>query len=163
MKLSDAATNGGNDMANFRIGIACATMLGIGAAGAAAADERDGMFIIHALDQPHEEAAALVRAFTESGDDWLFLAEFGLAGGSVTALKICYPAIGPDIVAAGMHTMAMMPCGHLAFYDDDGQPTLSMLDLSFMTVLDPHPRLQDAAATAGPAFAAMLSDVLGVD
>lgn len=142
--------------------IALSATLGAGLAGAAAAEEH-GMFIIHALDQPPGEAAALVRAHAEAEDDWLFLAEFGLAGGSVTALKICYPEIGPDIVAAGMHTMAMMPCGHLAFYDDDGQSMLSMLHPAFMSELDPHPRLEDAVATVTPAFAEMLSEVLGVN
>ena len=131
--------------------------------GPVAAEGPGDLFIIHQLDQPPEAAAAQVRAFTEAEEDWLFLAEFGLAGGQVTALKICYPAIGPDIVAAGWHTMAMMPCGHLAFYEEDGQSMLSMLDMDFMTTLDPHPRLENAAATARPAFAAMLSDVLGVE
>ncbi len=131
--------------------------------GPATAQNPGDLFIIHELDQPPEAAAAQVRFHTEAEEDWLFLAEFGLAGGSVTALKICYPAIGPDIVAAGMHTMAMMPCGHLAFYEEDGQSMLSMLDMAFMTTLDPHPRLEDAAATARPAFAAMLADVLGVE
>lgn len=120
-------------------------------------------FIIHELDQSPEAAAAMVRFHAETEDDWVFLAEFGLADGRITALKICYPAIGPDFAAAGMHTAAMLPCGHLAFYEEDGQPTLSMLDMSFMTTLDPHPRLEDAAATARPAFAEMLSEVLGVD
>ncbi len=129
--------------------------------GPAAAEGPGELFILHELDQPPEAAAAQVRLHTEAEDDWLFLAKFRLAGGSVTALKICYPAIGPDIVAAGMHTMAMMPCGHLAFYEEDGQSMLSMLDMAFMTTLDPHPRLEDAVATARPAFAAMLSDVLG--
>ena len=131
------------------------------AAPATVAEPGD-LFIIHPLDQPPEVAAAMVRDHTEAADDWLFLAEFTLAGGRVTALKICYPAIGPDVVAAGMHTFAMMPCGHLAFYEEDGQSMLSMLDMDFMTTLHPHPRLEDAAATARPAFAAMLSDVLGV-
>lgn len=131
--------------------------------GPAVAEEPGDLFIIHELDQPPEAAAAQIRSYTEAEDDWLFLAEFGLAGGSVTALKICYPAIGPDVVAAGMHTMAMMPCGHLAFYEEDGQSMLSMLDMDFMTTLNPHPRLEDAVATARPAFAAMLSDVLGVE
>lgn len=81
----------------------------------------------------------------------------------MTALKICYPEIGPNVVAAGMHTMAMMPCGHFDFYDDDRQSTMSMLDLSFMTALEPHPALENAVATASPAFAEMLSDVLGID
>ena len=120
-------------------------------------------FIIHTLDHPPEAAASLVRFHTEAEDDWLFLAEFTLAGGSVTALKICYPVIGPDVVAAGLHTMAMMPCGHLAFYEEDGQSTLSMLDMAFMTTLYPHPRLEEAVRTARPAFAALLSEVLGVE
>lgn len=132
------------------------------AAPAAAADPGD-LFILHELDQPPETAAAMVREHAEAADDWLFLAEFTLAGGRVTALKICYPAIGPDIVAAGMHSFAMMPCGHLAFYEEDGRSMLSMLDMDFMTTLYPHPRLEDAAATARPAFAEMLSDVLGVE
>lgn len=142
--------------------IATAATAGLLLVGSATAQTLEH-FIIHTLDYPPEEAAAMVRSHAESEDDWLFLAEFGLAGGSVTALKICYPAIGPDVVAAGMHTMAMMPCGHLAFYEEDGQSTLSMLDLSFMTTLYPHPRLDDAVATARPAFAAMLSEVLGVE
>lgn len=128
-----------------------------------AAAEPSDMFIIHTLDHPPEVAAEMVRSHTEGAEEWLFLAEFRLAGGSVTALKICYPEIGPDVVAAGMHTMAMMPCGHLAFYEEDGQSTLSMLDMSFMTTLYPHPRLENAVATARPAFAEMLAEVLGVD
>ena len=131
-------------------------------AGTATAEPGD-LFIIHELDQPPAAAAAQVRFFTETEEDWLFLAEFDLAGGAVTALKICYPAIGPDVVAAGMHTMAMMPCGHLAFYEEEGQSMLSMLDMSFMTTLDPHPRLEDAVTTARPAFADMLSEVLDVE
>ena len=135
------------------------------AAAPAIATESDdaGLFIVRQLEQPPQEASALVRNYAQMNDDWLFLAEFGLAGGQVTALKICYPEIGPDIVAAGMHAMAMMPCGHFAFYEEDGQSMMSMLDLSFMTTLDPHPALEDARATASPAFAAMLADVLGVD
>jgi len=132
-------------------------------AGTAAADENHEYFIIHELDHPPEAAASMVRFHTETEDDWLFLSEFGLAGGEVIALKICYPAIGPDIMAAGMHTMAMMPCGHLAFYEEDGQSKLSMLDPAFMTTLDPHPRLEDAVNTVRPAFEEMLSEVLGVD
>jgi small ligand-binding sensory domain FIST len=138
------------------------TVCGLLLAHAAAADPGDH-FIIHDLDHPPEAAASLVRFHTQAEDDWLFLAEFTLAGGSVTALKICYPAIGPDVVAAGLHTMAMMPCGHLAFYEEEGQSKLSMLDMTFMTTLYPHPRLEDAVTTARPAFAAMLSEVLGVE
>jgi len=85
---SESQSKGEQSMRIFRHGIVLASVLGAGVAGAAAAGDH-GMFIIHSLDQPAELAAAQVRAHTEADDDWQFLAEFGLAGGSVTALKIC--------------------------------------------------------------------------
>ncbi len=136
-------------------------MLAVASASAPAAG--NDYFILHTLEYPPEEAAAMVRDYAQEKEDWLFLAEFDLAGGAVTAVKICYPAIGPDIVAAGMHTMAMMPCGHLAFYEEDGESKLSMLDPSFMTALYPDPNLDNAVATVRPAFDTLLSEVLGVE
>lgn len=151
-------------MTRFLKTTAMAGILTFGTALPAAAGDSDGdMFHVYTLDQSPEEASAQLRDYTEAEEDWLFLAEFGLAGGKVTALKICYPEIGSDVVAAGMHTMAMMPCGHLAFYEEDGQSKLSMLDLSFMTELYPDPNLENAVATAKPAFTELLSEVLGVE
>jgi hypothetical protein len=129
--------------------------------GAAAADE---MFVTHDLDMGRVEAVAAIRDRVAADDDWLFLAEFGLAGGNVTALKICYLPLGPDIVAAGLHVMAMMPCGNMAFYEaGDGGTVLSMLDLRFMTELSDAPTLASAVETGKPAFDALLSDALGIE
>lgn len=140
--------------------LAAAAAVGL-SAGAAKADD---MFIVHSVDMERAAAVAAVREKAEADADWLFLAEFGLAGGSVTALKICYLPIGPDIIAAGMHVMAMMPCGHMAFYEgDDGGTRLSMLDLGFMTALSDAPSLEAAVEAGSPAFAALLAETLGVD
>lgn len=131
------------------------------AAGAATADE---IFLTHELDMERSEAVATIRDHVEAEEDWLFLAEFGLAGGAVTALKVCYLPLGPDIVEAGLHVMAMMPCGHMAFYETgDGSTEMSMLDLQFMTELSDAPSLDSAVETGKPAFAALLSETLGVD
>ena len=131
------------------------------AGGAATADD---MFPTHALDMERAEAVAAIRDKVETEEDWLFLAEFGLAGGGVTALKICYLPLGPDIVEAGLHVMAMMPCGNMAFFEaDDGGTEMSMLDLGFMTELSDAPSLETAVETGKPAFAALLSDTLGID
>jgi hypothetical protein len=144
-------------------------LLGIVAAGAfalsaisAMAAQDNGMFILHDLEKSPKEAVAAVRKYTETHDDWLFLAEFDLAGGAVTALKVCYLPLGPDIVAAGLHVMAMMPCGHLAFYEEDGQSRLSRLDLSFMTTLNPDKNLKRAVEAGKPAFATLLEETLGI-
>lgn len=140
------------------IGFAAALTI---ASGAATADE---MFLTHTLDMERAEAVAAIRDHVETGEDWLFLAEFGLAGGAVTALKICYLPLGPDIVEAGLHVMAMMPCGNMAFYETEGGGTeISMLDLAFMTELSDASSLETAVETGRPAFAALLSDTLGVE
>jgi len=131
------------------------------AGGAAAADE---MFLTHGLNMERAEAVAAIRDHVETEEDWLFLAEFKLAGGAVTALKVCYLPLGPDIVEAGLHVMAMMPCGNMAFYEtDDGGTEMSMLDLAFMTELSDAPSLETAVENGKPAFDALLSETLGVN
>lgn len=132
-------------------------------AGPAVAEGPGDRFIIHEMDQPPEAAAAQVRSHTENEDDWLLLAACGLPGGGVAALKICYPAIGPDIVAVAMHTFALLPCGHLAYHQEHGQSMPSMLEIDVMTTFELRPRLKDTAATARPAIAWMRSDVPGLD
>ena len=57
------------------------------AASPGAADE---MFITHELDMERSEAVAAVRDHVEAEEDWLFLAEFGLAGGAVTVVLRCF-------------------------------------------------------------------------
>ena len=132
------------------------------AAGAAFAEPSD-YFIVHALDQDIAQAAGMLREHTEASDEWLFLAESPLAGGEIIAHKICYLGITEDLLTAPRHIAAMMPCGHIAFYEEDGQATLSMLDLDFMTALEDDPHLESAAQAGNPAFAAMVSEVLGVE
>lgn len=125
-----------------------------------AAAEEGTPFIVTDLAQSPDDAVAAIRDYTESDDDWLYLAEFGLAGGKVTAVKICYVPLGPDIVAAGWHVMAMMPCGHLAFYEEDGQSRMSRLDLGFLTQLNPDPNLEKAVKKGEPAFAELFEATL---
>lgn len=126
----------------------------------AAAQDPSDLFIVRDLATGTEEAAEAIRAHVEEHDDWLFLAEFPLKGGEIHAMKICYLPLGADIFAAGLHVGAAMPCGNLAFYEDDGQPRLSMLDLRFLTALQDDPNLERAAETGNPAFEDMLATAL---
>ena len=123
--------------------------------------EPDDHFIIRDSEQNREALAGAIREFVEAEDDWIFLAEFGLAGGAITALKVCYLPIGPDIVDAGLHVGAMLPCGHFGLYEEEGITRLSVLHPKFMTTLQPHPSLERAAQRAEPAYEALLDHVLG--
>jgi hypothetical protein len=117
-------------------------------------------FIVRDLSTGPEEAVAAIRQYVEADEDWLYLADFPLKGGEVQAMKICYLPIGADVFAAGLHVGAMMPCGNLAFYEEDGQARLAMLDLDYLTALSPDPNVARAAETAAPAFEEMLATAL---
>jgi hypothetical protein len=142
--------------------LAAVAATGMAPAGIAQAQASDH-FIVHQLDQPPAEAAAMVRAFVETDDNWSFIAEFPTMGGAVVGMKICYNPIRGDVVAAGLHNLALMPCGNLAFYEEDGQSTLSMLDMRYMSTLSPGAEIEAAVEKSGPAYAAMLTEVLAVD
>ena len=129
-------------------------------AAPATAGEPSDLFIIRDLSTGTEEAAEAIRSHVEEHDDWLFLAEFPLKGGEIHAMKICYLPLGADIFAAGLHVAAAMPCGNLAFYEEDGQPRLSMLDLRFLTELQDDPNLERAVETGNPAFEELLATAL---
>lgn len=132
----------------------CATTLPV----VAVAGELNDMFMIRDTQRTPEEVVSAIESYVEN-NKWLYLAEFKLKGGEVTAVKICYPPIGSDIVAAGMHVMAMMPCGHIAVYEEEGNTRISMLHPKFMTALYPDPNLEKAVSTVTPQFEAMLAEV----
>ncbi len=124
------------------------------------AAEPNEMFIIHDVADPPEVMVEKIKDYVLWHEDWIFLADFGLKGGEVTAVKICYLPLGSHIFAAGMHVAAMMPCGHIALYEEDGTTRLSMLNLEFMTALNPDPNLEKAVEIGTTAFESMLEEVL---
>jgi len=134
-----------------------ATVLAV--SGTALADP-DDHFVVRDSEQTREALAGAIREFVEANDDWVLLAEFGLAGGAITALKVCYLPLGPDILDAGLHVGAMLPCGHIGLYEQEGNTRLSMLHPKFMTTLQPHPSLERAVERAEPAFETLLESVL---
>ncbi|MCC1492630.1 hypothetical protein [Cognatishimia sp. F0-27] len=142
--------------------LSVAACIGLSSATIAGADVSEH-FIIHKLDQPPQEAATLVRDFIAMSDDWSLNGEFDMMGGAAVGMKICFNAMRGYVAAAGLHNLAMMPCGNLALYEEDGVSYLSMLDVGYLTVLSPHPEMEAGVALARPAYAAMLSEVLGVE
>ena len=120
-------------------------------------------FIIHELPQSPQEAATLIRDFIAMDDGWSLNGEFEMMGGAAVGMKICFNDMRRYVAQAGLHNLAMMPCGNIAFYEEDGQTYLSMLDVGYLTTLSPHPALEEGVALARPAYAAMFAEVLGTE
>jgi hypothetical protein len=126
--------------------------------GTASAGDPNDMFWVRSTQRSPEQVVAAVKAYTDARK-WLYLGDFKIKSGEVTAVKICYPPIGKDIFAAGMHVAAMMPCGHIAVYVEGGTK-VAMLHPKFMTALYPDPNLERAVSEVTPLFEAMLNDVV---
>lgn len=120
-------------------------------------------FIIHELEQTPQEAATLIRDFIAMDDGWSLNGEFEMMGGAAVGMKICFNDMRRYVAQAGLHNLAMMPCGNIAFYQEDGQTYLSMLDVGYLTTLSPHPALEEGVALARPAYATMFAEVLGAE
>ncbi|SIS92683.1 hypothetical protein SAMN05421759_106191 [Roseivivax lentus] len=120
-------------------------------------------FIIHELEQTPQEAATLIRDFIAMSEDWSMNGDFEMMGGAAIGMKICFNAMRGYVGAAGLHNLALMPCGNIAFYEEDGQSYLSMLDVGYITTLSPHPSLEEGVALARPAYAEMFAQVLAVE
>lgn len=120
-------------------------------------------FIIHTLEQTPQEAATQIRDFIAINHDWSLNGDFEMMGGAAVGMKICFNAMRGYVAAAGLHNLALMPCGNIAFFEEDGQSYLSMLDVGYITTLSPHPSLEEGVALARPAYAAMFAQVLGVE
>jgi Domain of unknown function DUF302 len=127
------------------------------AAGVARADGPNELFWVKPSAKSPEQVVAAIKRYVEDRK-WLYLAEFKVKGGQVTAVKICNPAVGKDVFAAGTHVAAMMPCGNLAVYDEGGTK-VAMLHPKFMTVLNPDPNLERAVRELAPLFESMLAEV----
>lgn len=120
-------------------------------------------FIIHELEQKPQEAAMLIRDFIAMDDEWSLNGDFEMMGGAAVGMKICFNAMRGYVGAAGLHNLALMPCGNIAFYEENGQSYLSMVDVGYITTLSPHPSLEEGVAMARPAYAAMFTEVFGVE
>ncbi|MBX3498064.1 MAG: DUF302 domain-containing protein [Alphaproteobacteria bacterium] len=128
-------------------------------AGTAAAREPNEMFLMRTSTKAPDQIVAAVRSYVLERK-WLYLAAFKLKGGEIDAVKICYPPIGKDIFAAGLHVAAMMPCGHIAIYREGDATRISMLHPNFMHALYPDPNLEKAAKEVTPLFEAMLDAIV---
>jgi hypothetical protein len=120
-------------------------------------------FIVDGLEQTPQEAAALIRYFVEMDDGWSLNGEFETMGAAAINMKVCFNAMRGFVAAAGLHNLAMMPCGNIAFYEEDGRSYLSILDVGYLTTLSPHPELEEGVALARLAYAAMFTEVLGAE
>lgn len=120
---------------------------------------QDGLLIVRSTQKtPHDVVAAIKSYATDR--KWLYLGSNEVKNGEVTLVKVCVPAVGKYVWAAGMEYSAMLPCGNLGIYKKDGATQISLLNPGFMNILHPDPNLKKVGDETLPLFKAMLASVV---
>jgi hypothetical protein len=116
------------------------------------------LLIIRSSQKPPAAVVTAIKAYAQ-GKKWLYLGDNVVKNGEVTLVKICIPAAGKYVWAAGMEYSAMLPCGNLSLYRKDGTTQISLLDPGFMNLLHPDPNLKKLGDETRPLFESMLEAV----
>lgn len=116
------------------------------------------LFILRTTQKSPARVAAAIKAYTLQ-KHWLYLGENRVKNGEVSLVKICLPAAGKYVWAAGMEYSAMLPCGNFSIYQKAGATEISLLDPGFMNILHPDPNLKRLGDETRPLFNALLDTV----
>lgn len=125
----------------------------------AIAGEPNGMFIMRTTTKAPDAVQAAIKAYVVE-KKWLYVNDNKLKAGEVTQVRMCVPDIGKDAWKAGMHVSAMVPCGQIGIYQQDGVTKISMLHPGFMSALYPDPILKKAGEDLLPLLTTMLDEVV---
>ena len=125
----------------------------------AIAGEPNGMFIMRTTTKSPDAVQAAIKAYVLE-KKWLYVNDNKLKVGEVTQVRMCVPDIGKDTWKAGMHISALVPCGQIGIYEQDGVTKISMLHPGFMNALYPDPILKKAGEDLLPLLTTMLDEVV---
>lgn len=117
------------------------------------------MFVIRQTDKSPEAVVAAIEKYADK-QDWFFLGADKIKFDEVTLVKVCIPEIGGLIWPQGMHLSALLPCGNIGIYRQDGKTEVSMLRGAYMHALVPTSAMKKASDATEPLLNAMLEAVL---
>jgi hypothetical protein len=118
----------------------------------------DDIFSLRSTTKTPDAVVDAVKKYSEQ-QKWQYLGANKVKQGQVTLVKVCIPEVGRQIWPVGLKLSAMLPCGNLGVYQNDGTTEISLLHPRYMQVLYPHPAVEKAAAIAERLLAEMLDTV----
>jgi len=116
------------------------------------------LFIVRSTTRSPDAVVEAVKQYSEQ-KKWQYLGANKVKQGQITLVKVCIPEVGRQIWPVGLKLSAMLPCGNLGVYQNDGTTEISLLHPRYMQVLYPHPAVEKAAAIAERLLAEMLDQV----
>lgn len=90
---------------------------------------------------------------------WIYFADGKVKNGEVTLVKVCIPAAGKDLFAAGLKASVLGPCGNLSIYVEAGKTEVALLNPMYMNEIYPNEHVKKAGEEAAPLLRAMVDSV----
>lgn len=114
------------------------------------------MILVQSTTKTPEEVVKAAEKYSED-KDWVYLGTDKL--GPVTLIKICIPDVGQLLWPLGLQISALLPCGKLSVYQQEGKTEITLLHPAYMQALYPHPEVKKAVAMATPLLMDMLKTI----
>lgn len=99
-----------------------------------------------------------VKAYTTE-KKWIYFADGKVKNGEVTLVKVCIPAAGKELFAAGLQASVLGPCGNLSIYVEGGKTEVALLNPMYMNAIYPNEHVKKAGEEAAPLLKAMVDSV----
>ena len=118
------------------------------------------LILIRASAKTPAEVVEAIKSYSEA-KKWAYMGANSVKPkqGEVTMVKVCIPQIGTIMWPLGLHLSALLPCGNIGVYLNQGKTEVSMLHPRYMQILNPHPEVERAVGVATPLLLEMLDAV----
>lgn len=125
---------------------------------ASSASSRASIILVQQSTKTPDQVVDAIKSYAEQSK-WAYLGANKVKNGELTLVKVCIPAVGAAVWAAGLEYSALLPCGNLAVYQKGGRTEVAMLDPRYMAVLVPRAETTRAGDMAHPLLTKMLETV----
>jgi hypothetical protein len=105
-----------------------------------------------------DEVVAAIKSYA-SERKWLYFGDGKIKNGEITLVKVCIPAAGKELFAAGLEASVMTPCGNISIYTEQGKTDVALLDANYMNVIYPNEHVKKAGEMSQPLLRAMVDAV----
>jgi hypothetical protein len=116
------------------------------------------MILVRSTSKSVDEVVKAIEAYSDK-HDWFFLGADKLLGGKITLVKTCIPEVGPLVWTQDMKYTAMLPCGNISLYTQQGKTEIAVLSGQYMHTLVPTAEMKKASDALEPLLIDLLKTI----
>jgi len=116
------------------------------------------MIMVRTTPRSVDEVVKAIEAYSDQ-HDWFFMGADKLLGGKITLVKACIPEVGPLVWSQDLKYTAMLPCGNISLYTQQGKTVIAVLSGQYMHTLVPTPEMKKASDALEPLLVDLLNTV----